>query len=896
MRSETGAPPTRKPDADPRILAQTIERQINYARVALFVEQVLPVLTPLLGIMAAFVGLSWIGFWREVPTWVHVPVLTLFAIGLIWSLWILRTVRWPDRERGRRRVEIASGLANRPLAALDDSLASGTKRLATRALWEAHRRQATRHLGSLRFKWPEPLIRLTDGYAFRLLAVMILYVGAFVGYGSYGSRIADAFHFGQPIAETALRIDAWVTPPSYTGYPPIFLNLDRGGQAVSVVSDETDQTKDVDDKVEAIRIPYGSLATIRAQGLQGMQVAYASGNGERVIAAVPDELEAIPASTKPVEPANSVFSTHQIKLDKDGAIVLRTEEGDVARWKFEVVQDALPEISMREPPEIQQSGAVKLTYSMKDDYGIIGARARITPKEESITFAAESSEVRPLITAPKFKLALPQRRTKSGSSQTFRDLTSHPWAGSLVSLDLQARDEAGQTGESEALEFRLPARNFSKPMARAIVEQRRNLALDANRRLQVLDAFDALMIAPERFIDDASIYLGMRYVFRRLQEAEADKDLVEALDVMWDLALAIEDGDLSLAERALREAEEALRRALENGASEEEIKRLTQDLRDAMDEYFKALAEQMMRNPGQISPQDPNAQTLRQQDLEEMLNQIEDLARTGAHDAAREMLSQMQQMLENLRAGRPQMQQGNSANEMSEALKKLGEMIQKQRELMDQSFQMDQEERRQRRQQRQNRQNQQGQRDGQKPDGQQRPGGQPGEGSQQDLAQQLAEALRQLQQGQGDLQKSLEQLLQQLERDGIRSNEALKDAGRAMGKAEGALGQGEPGNAVGPQGDALQALQQGTKGLIEQMMNQGQGQGMADGRGDQRNTDPMGRPYRNVGPDDGEAVKVPGEIDTQRARSILRQLRKKLGDPLRSDTERNYFERLLTPY
>jgi len=887
LRSNLNDPVPSEKTVDPRVLARRIERQVNLARAAAFLERLLPALSPLLAVVAIFVGLSWLGLWRELPKVVHIPVLIGFAGALGWSLWHLRGLRWPSRESGRRRVEIASGLSNRPLEALDDTLVSGATRLATRALWDAHRRRAARRLGALRFAWPSPNINLMDGYGVRLLAIMVLYIGAFVGSGSYGPRIADAFRFDRPAADAGLRIDAWVTPPAYTGHPPIFLNAAKAGDGEDPASG---------DAIEAIRIPQGSMAIIRAQGIQDLQVAYATESGERLIAAINDDTKPVAASARSDEPdrAGSFFSTHEVKIDRDGAILVSNVDGGMARWQFEVVEDVKPEITMQEPPEIQLSGAIKLTYAMKDDYGVIGARAILTPKEESITFAAESKDVRPLVSAPKFKLGLPQRRTKSGSSQTFRDLTAHPWAGSLVEIALQARDEAGQTGESEALEFRLPARNFSKPMARAIVEQRRNLALDVNRRLQVLDAFDALMIAPERFIDDASIYLGMRYVYRRLQEAEEDKALLEALDVMWDLALAIEDGDLSLAERALREAEEALRKALENGADEEEIKRLTQELRDAMDDYFKALAEQMMRNPGENMPMDPNAQTLRQQDLDDMLNQIEDLARTGAHDAAREMLSQMQQMLENLRAGRPQMQQGKSAKEMSDALKKLGEMIQKQRELMDKSFQMDQEERRRRRQERQNRQ---GQRDGQNPDGQQQPGGQPGgEGSQQDMAQRLAEALRKLQQGQGDLQQSLEQLLQQLERDGIRTNEALKDAGRSMDRAEGALGLGQPGEAVGPQGEALQSLQQGTKGLIEQMINQGQGQGMADGRGDQRNQDPMGRPYRNAMEDDGGAVKVPGEIDTQRARRILRELRKKLGDPLRSDTERNYFERLLTPY
>jgi Domain of unknown function (DUF4175) len=40
-------------------------------------------------------------------------------------------------------------------------------------------------------------------------------------------------------------------------------------------------------------------------------------------------------------------------------------------------------------------------------------------------------------------------------------------------------------------------------------------------------------------------------------------------------------------------------------------------------------------------------------------------------------------------------------------------------------------------------------------------------------------------------------------------------------------------------------------------------------------------------------VKVPDEIDTQRAREILDAIRKRLGDTGRSLIERDYLERLL---
>src|SRR5262249_14698735 len=135
--------------------------------------------------------------------------------------------------------------------------------------------------------------------------------------------------------------------------------------------------------------------------------------------------------------------------------------------------------------------------------------------------------------------------------------------------------------------------------------------------------------------------------------AQTDDDLRGEVDYLWSIALGLEDGDLSLAADDLRAAQDALRQALENNASDAEIARLTQNLRDAMQRYLQALAQQAQQNPMAQIPPGANVQTLRAQDLEKMLDQIEQLSKNGARDAARQLLSQLQNMLENLQAGQP---------------------------------------------------------------------------------------------------------------------------------------------------------------------------------------------------------------------------------------------------
>ena len=128
-----------------------------------------------------------------------------------------------------------------------------------------------------------------------------------------------------------------------------------------------------------------------------------------------------------------------------------------------------------------------------------------------------------------------------------------------------------------------------------------------------------------------------------------------------------------------------------------------------------------------------------------------------------------------------------------------------------------------------------------------------------------------------------------LEGMGIQPGEGFGEAGEAMGEAEGALGKGEGDRAVGEQGRALEALRRGAQDMMQQMLQAMQGDeggGQEGGRQQNADRDPLGRPRATTGPDFGDSVKVPDEIDVQRARQILEAIRKRLGNALSPELER----------
>ena len=92
---------------------------------------------------------------------------------------------------------------------------------------------------------------------------------------------------------------------------------------------------------------------------------------------------------------------------------------------------------------------------------------------------------------------------------------------------------------------------------------------------------------------------------------------------------------------------------------------------------------------------------LSQQDLKSMLDRLERMSRSGDKEAAKQLLEQLQQMLENLQMAQP----GQGGDDMEQALNELGDMIRKQQQLRDKTYKQGQDSRRDRQRGKQSDQN-----------------------------------------------------------------------------------------------------------------------------------------------------------------------------------------------
>ncbi len=825
-------------DGDQRELAGLeLTRALQRARWVIAWERAWPHLARLLCVGGLFLAVSWAGVWLVLPVMGRAVALAAFVLLAIAAMAPAIRFRWPSREEGLGRLDRSAGLRHRPVTALADTLA--TRDPVAHALWQAQRARTLTAIKRVRAGLPSPRLPLHDRWALRSL-VMVLMVATYIAAdGERTERVAAAFDWNGMLTSTNVRVDAWVAPPPYTGKPPIILSKTNADPASFDGG--------------PLPVPAGSTLTVRSSG-GSFDVALGGGVTEKANA------------DKPPEGTNERHFT----IVADGTARVRAPAG-LPQWTFSAIADRVPAISLAKRPERQARGSLLMSYRLEDDYGVTEAHAEFSTRPGPA--AKDGAVARPLFDPPQFALVLPNARPRSGIGQTVKDLSESPYAGAEVTLTLTARDDAGNEGRSEPLDLRLPERVFTKPLARALIEQRRILALDANQNKQVHTALDALLIAPEVFTPKVGEYLGLYSVTKQLEEARIDAQLREVVASLWGLAVSIEDGNITDVEKALRAAQDALKEALERGASDEEIKKLTENLRAALDNYLRQLAEQMRNNPEQLArPLDPNSRVMRPQDLDNMIERMERLSRSGDKDAARQLLDQLQQMLENLQMAQPGQGEGG---DLQQSLNELGDMIRKQQQLRDKTYRQGLDSRRDH------------------DHGQERSGQNAMSGLQRDQ-QALRDRLQTLQQelakrGMGPSQHGMQG-------QSAGPGDDLGQADSAMGQADGRLGEGHADSAVDAQGRALDALRKGARSLAEALQQGEDGPDSRVGRQNGGQTDPLGRPLHGREFGNDTTVKIPGEIDVQRVRRILEELRRRIADPSRPKIELDYIERLLKDY
>ena len=658
-------------------------RRVWLSGAALLWEQFWPAAWPLLGFIGLFVTVSLFGLWGWLPGWLHLIMLLSFFCAFVWGvLRVFRSVRLPDLGSCISRLERKGGEVHRPITSLLDAPATPLDESGTRHLWDLHIIRVSTAMRRLKVAWPAATLARHDRFGIRAAILLFVAIGFVVSGEEAPSRLAAAMDVRLGVFDPAEpgKLTAWVTPPDYTGLAPIFLTNRPDAANFAQISDP-------------LMVAEGSRFVARVHG----------GKDQPILKELLAGLDAATFSESAI-PFQSVDDTNY-SVDHEilgaGPIQIFQNHAVLGKWEFGVIVDEAPAVGFSRAPQKTHKEVLKLGYHAKDDYGIA----------EIVTHIKRSGG-----DSETFTLALrvPGGVSRSLEETSYHDLTPHPWAGLPVTIQLVARDVAGKSGESPWINLLLPARAFKHPVAKAIIDQRRTLALSLGNREAVGKALDVISQRPEKFGDDVVAYMSLRTAVTRLGLHDDTKTRADVIDLLWEVALRIEDGTLSIAERDLRASEEALRDALDRNASNDEILELTRDLQRNLDQFLELLQSQSSQDergpfgdseraafdpdselpqevdsagnrPGSEEESRRNREKRNRRELQEMVEKARDLALTGSREAAQSLLQELQETIENLQRGQSEQTSGGT-NGQEQDIEALEDVAEEQDALLNETF------------------------------------------------------------------------------------------------------------------------------------------------------------------------------------------------------------------
>src|SRR5882672_48185 len=242
--------PARRSEAD---AAASLQRALARARWALLWERLWPPLASIATAIGFFLAVSWLGVWLWLPPMGRAIGLFAFVVLTAAATVPLFFVRGPTRHDRLRRLDHISGLAHRPATTIADEMATSTNDPWSTALWRAHVERALMAARNLKAGLPRPRLPARDPLALRALVLILVAATFFAAGGERGRRILAAFDWQGVVVPPNFRLDAWVSPPTYTARPPVILPGVRPGEQTPT-------------QTAAVSVPVGSVLIIRSSG------------------------------------------------------------------------------------------------------------------------------------------------------------------------------------------------------------------------------------------------------------------------------------------------------------------------------------------------------------------------------------------------------------------------------------------------------------------------------------------------------------------------------------------------------------------------------------------------------------------------------------------------------
>jgi len=790
------------------------------------------------------------GLWLfQIPAafggWVEGLAAVAFFAGFVyWVVRDFRHYRRITRHDVERRLERDSALEHRPLSSFGDKPVHDEPHLWARA--QLLKEQLLNRLRPARLR--SVLVR-RDPYALRLAVVVLFISGMMVAGYDWDQRLSRGvfpFFAVSKGGEALSDLHVTLTPPKYTKLAQLAL---------------TEGNRD-----KNIQIPAGTTLKAIVNGGFGTPKLVV---GDERFAFVRDESET--ASLK-------------IPVPSGTRMMFRRPFRTLGDWEYTLLPDNPPELRREDELAILPDALVQIPLIMSDDYGVTSLTARIAldPMIENAPIGKAVSETRAVYTVAEEETTL---------TPSF-DWTSHSWAGLPIVVHIEVADHLGQTAFIDPIHLTLPEKQFQHPVAKRLIEIRQTLAWEPLSETEEMGSMvEEFLYNSRNFQNNPVIFLALRSLASRMYwSAPSEANAQDLIATLWDVAVAIEDGNITLARRNMKEAQRVLEDVLRDPeASKAEIAQAMSEFRQAMAAYMQEVQRELQKRmaEGQTLPHELAQNMIDPELMANFLDQLEQEMLAGNLDKVREMMAQLGQLMDRMNPNMAEIP--DDMKMMDKGINELQELIEKQEKLLKQTenivkrqsvpqdfggtLQLNNE-----------LMLEWGLEDAPPPPKQAK---QPQINTQDKKTEQ--EALRFI----------LGQLM-------LEVSEKLDDIPENMGLAEQAmrgsseeLGENAPRGSVPYQVTAIEELKKAQEELSQQLMQRMQ-QFMAMGGGAGMKFDPLGRPYGgdqdNGGLLPGSDVKIPDASERKKALEILKELRKRSGERGRERKELDYLQRLMRQF
>lgn len=586
------------------------------AAFGLWTEKLARAAAPGCFILFAYVASALFGFGAP---WLFAAALLLAAALLAFGIAGLQR---PGAEEIDRRIEQASGLAHRPIAALEDEPENDSP--MAEAIWRLHQNRLALSLRTARAGRPRLDAVLRDPYALRGLLVLLLLTGAVIAGPAAPQLLAGAFSLPNwPLSGPG--VNAWITLPAYTGAPPLVLV-----PGVNPV------------------VPTDSRLTVVVNG-ESRRPAAVLGRGEIRLDPLGQDSFRADATLR-------------------GSAILRIGPWwhRQASWNITVVSPAAPVVQLSQV--LPADHFLLMTWRAQDRYGLTALAAALLP--------VGHPDAQPeMLFLP---LDSPNAKTAAGTAKP--DIGDSPYAGLRVTVTLGARNLAGITGTATPMIVQLPPAELHDKTAVALAALRQRLALQPGDTKNTGDALQKLAETPPSRISGATD-LQMAVLAHQLGAGEIPEDAAQKL--MAQLTRQIELGPDYAPAQALAAANAALTQALRQAMASGQpldnarLQALLAAMHAALAQHLQALGQ---------AASAPDDRTIGTGDLDQLAEQIARDEAAGQTARAQAELNRLQQMLASLQSAKPMTaEQARRAQAADKAAQDLSQLTQSEASLLDQT-------------------------------------------------------------------------------------------------------------------------------------------------------------------------------------------------------------------